>query len=90
MLIDRHPDRPHPGDYAQLKAGNRLGADPSISFVIVEGFPPGQESIVLNLPAGHPGREDWAAAVDLDDVASLTRVNPEGTRTWAPTPDPEA
>ncbi|MFJ8385562.1 DUF6211 family protein [Streptomyces sp. NPDC094438] len=90
MLSDQHPDRPHPGDFTQLKTGNSIGADPGRTFVIVEDLPPHQEHIVLNLPAGHPERDDWAAAIDLDDIATLTRVTPEGARTWAPNPDPEA
>ncbi|EHM30822.1 hypothetical protein SPW_0817 [Streptomyces sp. W007] len=42
---------------------------------------------MLNLPVDHPGRDDWAAAVPLADIATLTRLEPAGTRTWAPAPD---
>lgn len=39
MLCDRHPDCPQPGDIAQLKRGNSLGADHTDTFVIVEDLP---------------------------------------------------
>ncbi|MFD0417805.1 DUF6211 family protein [Streptomyces sp. NPDC127108] len=90
MLCDQYPDRPRSGDFAKLKAGNSIAADPGVTFVIVEDSLLGLEHIVLNLPAGQPRHEDWAAAVDLDEIASLTRVSPEGARTWTPDPDPEA
>ncbi|MEV6425978.1 DUF6211 family protein [Streptomyces sp. NPDC051662] len=37
----------------------------------------------------HPGRADWAAAVPLDDIATLTRLEPTGSRTWVPAPELE-
>ncbi|MFB6533106.1 DUF6211 family protein [Streptomyces noursei] len=89
MLCDRHPDCPQPGDIAQLTTGNSIGADPGDSFVIVEDFPPTGRHLVLNLPVDHPGRADWAAAVPLADIATLTRLEPAGSRTWAPAPDPD-
>ncbi|MFF1693563.1 DUF6211 family protein [Streptomyces sp. NPDC058257] len=89
MLCDRHPDCPQPGDIAQLARGNSIGADPADSFVIVEDFPPTGRHLVLNLPCHHPGRADWAAAVPLADIAQLTRLEPAGSRTWAPAPDPD-
>ncbi|MER5974565.1 DUF6211 family protein [Streptomyces sp. NPDC002055] len=89
MLCDRHPDRPQPGDIAQLKGGNSIGADHTDTFVIVEDFPPTGRHLVLNLPVDHPGRADWAAAVPLADIATLTRLEPAGSRTWAPAPDPD-
>lgn len=89
MLCDRHPDCPQPGDIAQLTRGNSIGADPGDSFVIVEDFPPTGRHLVLNLPVDHPGRADWATAVPLADIASLTRLEPAGSRTWAPAPDPD-
>lgn len=89
MLCDRHPDCPQPGDIAQLTRGNSIGADPTDSFVIVEDFPPTGRHLVLNLPVDHPGRADWAAAVPLADIATLTRLEPAGSRTWAPAPDPD-
>ncbi|MFE0178009.1 DUF6211 family protein [Streptomyces sp. NPDC059002] len=88
MLFDRRPDCPQPGDIAQLTMGNSIDADPTDCFVIVEDFPPTRRHLVLNLPADHPGRADWAAAVPLADIATLTRLEPAGSRTWAPTPDP--
>jgi hypothetical protein len=89
MLCDRHPDCPQPGDIAQLTRGNSIGADPTDSFVIVEDFPPTGRHLVLNLPVDHPGRADWAAAVPLADIATLTRLEPAGSRTWTPAPDPD-
>ncbi|WP_024760900.1 DUF6211 family protein [Streptomyces exfoliatus] len=89
MLFDRHPDRPQPGDIVQLKPGNSIDADPADSFVIVEDFVPAGEHIVLNLTAEHPDRADWAAAVLLGDVATLTRLEPSGSRTWAPAAEPD-
>ncbi|MFD6468710.1 DUF6211 family protein [Streptomyces goshikiensis] len=89
MLCDRHADCPQPGDTAQLKGGNSIGADTNDSFVIVEDFPPTGRHLVLNLPAGHPARDDWAAAVPLGEVATLTRLEPAGSRTWTPGPDPD-
>ncbi|MFF8432830.1 DUF6211 family protein [Streptomyces bacillaris] len=89
MLCDRHPDCPQPGDTAQLTRGNSIGADPGDSFIIVEDFPPTGRHLVLNLPVDHPGRADWAAAVPLADIATLTRLEPAGSRTWAPPPDPD-
>lgn len=82
MLCDRHPDCPQPGDIAQLTRGNSIGADPTDTFVIVEDFPPTGRHLVLNLPVDHPGRADWAAAVPLADIATLTRLEPAGSRTW--------
>lgn len=87
MLFDRDPDRPRPGDIAQMKPGNSIGADADDTFVIVEDFPPNREHIVLNLPAGHPDREDWAATIALEEITTLTRFSSEGSRTWAPKPD---
>ncbi|MGW1123879.1 DUF6211 family protein [Streptomyces sp. NPDC002526] len=89
MLCDRHPDCPKPGDIAHLTVGNSIGADPGASFVIVDDFPPTGRHLVLNLPVDHPRRSDWAAAVPLADVASLTRLEPTGSRTWTPVPDPD-
>lgn len=89
MLSDHDPTRPRPGDFAQLKAGNSIDAGPDDTFVIVDDFP-GGEHLVLNHPAGHPGRDDWAAVLVLEEIATLTRVSPEGARTWAPCPDPDA
>ncbi|MFF1423174.1 DUF6211 family protein [Streptomyces sp. NPDC058280] len=89
MLCDRHPDRPQPGDIARLKWGNSIGAPTSNSFVVVDDFPPTGRHLVLNHPADHPGRADWAAAVPLDDIATLTRLEPTGSRTWVPAPEPE-
>lgn len=89
MLCDRHPDCPQPGDIAQLKRGNSIGADHTASFVIVEDFPPTGRHLVLNLPADHPGCADWAAGVPLGDIATLTRLELEGSRTWAPAPEPD-
>ncbi|NJQ04008.1 DUF6211 family protein [Streptomyces lonarensis] len=89
MLCDRHPDHPQPGDITQLKPGNSIGAAPSDSFVIVEDFPPSGRHLVLNLPAGHPRQEDWAAAIALADIATLTRLEPAGSRTWTPIRDPD-
>ncbi|WP_338684566.1 DUF6211 family protein [Streptomyces acidiscabies] len=89
MLCDRHPDCPQPGDLAQLKRGNSISADDTDSFVIVEDFPPTGRHLVLNLPVGHPGRADWAAAVPLHEIATLTRLEPTGTRTWTPAPEPD-
>ncbi|WP_443074895.1 DUF6211 family protein [Streptomyces sp. NBC_01454] len=80
MLCDRHPDCPQPGDIAQLKRGNSLGADHTDTFVIVEDLPPTGRHLVLNLPAGHHCRADWAAAVPLDNIAALTRLEPTGSR----------
>ncbi|MGA4842110.1 DUF6211 family protein [Streptomyces sp. G45] len=90
MLSDRHPDRPRPGDIAQLRAGNSIHAKPGDAFVIVEDVPPRIGHVVLNLPVGHPNRDDWAASVHEREIASLTRISPEGIRTWSSTPDPEA
>ncbi|MFF3554587.1 DUF6211 family protein [Streptomyces tsukubensis] len=89
MLCDRHPDCPQPGDFAQLKRGNSIGAEHTDSFVIVEDFPPTGRHLVLNHPADHPGRADWAAAVPPDEIATLTRLEPTGSRTWAPAPEPD-
>ncbi|MEN8656088.1 DUF6211 family protein [Streptomyces sp. 21So2-11] len=90
MLCDRHPDCPQPGDIAQLTRDNSIAADPTgDSFVIVEDFPPTGRHLVLNLPVDHPSHPDWAAAVPLADIATLTRLEPAGSRTWAPTPDPD-
>lgn len=89
MLCDRHPDCPQPGDIAQLTRGNSIGADPTDTFVIVEDFPPTGRHLVLNLPVDHPDRADWAAAVPLADIATLTRLEPAGSRTWTPAPDPD-
>ncbi|MEV1082013.1 DUF6211 family protein [Streptomyces sp. NPDC050211] len=89
MLCDRHPDCPQPGDIAQLKRGNSISAEHTDSFVIVEDFPPTGQLLVLNLPVGHPGRADWAAAVPLSEIATLTRLEPSGSRTWAPAPRPD-
>ncbi|MFB4424688.1 DUF6211 family protein [Streptomyces sp. QL37] len=85
MLCDRHPDCPQPGDIAQLTRGNSIGADQADTFVIVEDFPPTGRHLVLNLP----DRADWAAAVPLADIATLTRLEPAGSRTWTPAPDPD-
>ncbi|QCX82684.1 hypothetical protein C9F11_45630 (plasmid) [Streptomyces sp. YIM 121038] len=90
MLSDPHPDRPRPGDIAQLRAGNSIDAEPGDAFVIAEDVPPGIERVVLNLPVGHPNREDWAAAISEREVASLTRLGSAGARTWSPAADPEA
>ncbi|MGW7292864.1 DUF6211 family protein [Streptomyces xiamenensis] len=87
MICDRHPDRPQPGDIAQLKRGNSIGVDHTDSFVIAEDFPPSGRHLVLNLPADHPGRPDWAAVLVPGDIATLTRLEPTGTRTWAPAPE---
>ncbi|WP_371792265.1 DUF6211 family protein [Streptomyces sp. NBC_01471] len=89
MICDRHPDCPQPGDIAQLKRGNSIGADHTDSFVVVEDFPPTGRHLVLNLPTGHLGRADWAAAVPLADIATLTRLEAAGSRTWAPAPEPD-
>ena len=89
MLCEQHPDRPQPGDIAQLTRGNSIGAHPTDTFVIVEDFPPTGRHVVLNLPADQPGRADWAAAVPLSDIATLTRLEPAGSRTWTPAPDPD-
>ena len=89
MLCHRHPDSPQPGDIAQLKRGNSIDASASESFVIVDDFPPTGQHLVLNLPTDHPGRADWAAAVLPDDIATLTRLEPNGSRTWAPAPEPD-
>ncbi|MFE7120100.1 DUF6211 family protein [Streptomyces sp. NPDC057654] len=89
MLSPRHPDCPRPGDFAQLTRGNSIHAEPDDTFVIVEDFPPTGQHLVLNLPAGHPDHADWAAAVLLGDIASLTRLEPTGSRTWAPVPEPD-
>ncbi|KUO00023.1 DUF6211 family protein [Streptomyces caeruleatus] len=88
MLCERHPDCPQPGDIAQLKGGNSIGASPKQCFILVEDFPPTGRHLVLNLPAHHPSRADWAAAVPLDDIATLTRIEPDGSRTWTPAPEP--
>lgn len=90
MLSDRHPDRPEPGDIAQLRTGNSIGADANDTFVIVEDHPPTGRHHVLNLPAGHPDHADWAAAVPLEEIATLTRIEPSGTRTWTPAAEPDA
>ncbi|MFJ8953492.1 DUF6211 family protein [Streptomyces sp. NPDC102381] len=87
MLCERHPDCPQPGDIAQLTRGNSIGADLTDTFVIVEDFPRIGRHLVLNLPPDHPGGADWAAAVPLADIATLTRLEPTGSRTWAPDPD---
>ncbi|MEV0278563.1 DUF6211 family protein [Streptomyces sp. NPDC050610] len=89
MLGHHHPDCPRPGDFAQLKAGNSIGAGPNDTFVVVEDFPPTGQHLVLNLPAGHRDHADWAAAVPLADISSLTRLEPTGSRTWAPVPEPD-
>ncbi|MFJ8628580.1 DUF6211 family protein [Kitasatospora sp. NPDC093550] len=89
MLCDRHADCPQPGDIAQLKSGNSIGADDTARFVIVEDFPRTGRHLVLNLPTDHPAHDDWAAAVPLGEVAALTRLEPTGSRTWAPVPDPD-
>ncbi len=89
MVCDRHPDCPQPGDIAQLTSGNSIGADGTASFVIVDDFPPTGRHVVLNLPVGHPAHDDWAAAVPPDEVATLTRLEPTGSRTWTPVPDPD-
>ncbi|MGW5335203.1 DUF6211 family protein [Streptomyces bauhiniae] len=70
---------------AQLTRDNSIGADPNDTFVIVEDFPPTGWHLVLN----HPGRADWAAAVPLADIATLTRFEPAASRTWALAPDPD-
>ncbi|MGW4883442.1 DUF6211 family protein [Streptomyces murinus] len=87
MICDRHPDHPQPGDMARLRAGNSIGAPATDIFVIVEDIPPTGRHFVLNLPVDHPGRADWAAAVPLEEIATLTRLEPSGSRTWAPAPD---
>ena len=89
MLCDRHPDCPQPGDIAQLKRGNSIGADDTDSFVIVEDFPPTGRHLVLNRPIGHPARADWAAAVPLHEIATLTRLEATGTRTWTLAAEPD-
>ncbi|AXG79037.1 DUF6211 family protein [Streptomyces paludis] len=92
MLCDHHPDAPRPGDLARLRPGNSIGAD---TFVIVEDFPPSGASgpngghVVLNRPDGRRGHEDWAAAVTVDQISALTRIEPDGSRTWGPAPHPE-
>ncbi len=89
MICDRHADCPWPGDTVQLKRGNSICADDTARFVIVEDFPRTGRHIVLNLPPGHPAHEDWAAAVPLAEIATLTRIEPTGSRTWTPVPDPD-
>ncbi|MFD7580967.1 DUF6211 family protein [Kitasatospora sp. NPDC059817] len=89
MLCDRHPDCPQPGDTAQLKSGNSIGAKDTDSFVIVEDFPRTGRHLVLNLPVGHPAHDDWAAAVPVEEIATLTRLEPAGSRTWTPVPEPD-
>ncbi|MCI3929211.1 DUF6211 family protein [Streptomyces sp. AN091965] len=81
---------PRPGDIAQLRAGNSIDAEPDDAFVITEDVPPGIEHVVLNLPVGHPNREDWAAAIPEREVARLTRFDSAGTRTWSTAADPGA
>ncbi|MEW1721638.1 DUF6211 family protein [Streptomyces sp. NPDC093109] len=93
MLCDHHPDAPQPADLARLRPGNSIGAGSGDTFVIVEDFPPSgpsSEHVVLNRPDGRRGHEDWAAAVTVDEIATLTRIEPDGSRTWSPTPDSEA
>ncbi|MFK8850106.1 DUF6211 family protein [Streptomyces sp. Ac-502] len=89
-LSDHDAARPQPGDLAHLKVGNRIGAGPDDLFVIVDDVPPRGERLILNRSGGHPDRYDWAAALVLADVATLTRIIPEGTRTWVPPHVPEA
>lgn len=89
MICDRHPDCPQPGDLVRLKKGNSIGADETDTFVLVEDFPPTGRHLVLNLPLDQPGRADWAAAVPLDEVATLTRLEPSGSRTWVPAAGPD-
>ncbi len=89
MIQARHSDGPRPGDIAQLSRGNSIGADPRDTFVIVEDFPPTGRHLVLNLTVDHPGRADWAAAVPLADIATLTRLEPTGSRTWTPALNPD-
>lgn len=89
MLSHRTPDHPRPGDFAQLKTGNSIAANTAMTYVVVDDLPP-SEHIVLNLPAEHPGRDDWAAIVPLDDITSLTRIGPGGAYTWTTCPNTDA
>ncbi|MFE4639197.1 DUF6211 family protein [Streptomyces sp. NPDC056773] len=89
MLSHRAPDYPRPGDFAQLKTGNSIAASTASTYVVVDDLPP-SEHIVLNLPAEHPDRDDWAATIPLDDIASLTRIGPGGAYTWTVPPNPDA
>jgi hypothetical protein len=90
MVFDRHPDRPRPDDVVKLIADNSIGAGPDDSFVVVDDLPYSPDHVVLNLPAGRPGHEDWAAAIESSEVSTLTKLGPAGTRTWATGTDPEA
>ncbi|MFF1906408.1 DUF6211 family protein [Kitasatospora sp. NPDC058218] len=89
MLCDRHADCPQPGDTVQLRGGNSIGAKSTDSYVLVEDFPRTGRHLVLNLPVGHPAHDDWAAAVPLAEIATLTRLEPTGSRTWTPVPEPD-
>ncbi|GAA2875112.1 DUF6211 family protein [Streptomyces mexicanus] len=78
MVFDRHPDRPRPDDVVKLIADNSIGAGPDDSFIVVEDLPYSPDHVVLNLPVGRPGHEDWAAAIESREVATLTKLGPAG------------
>ncbi|GAA1270640.1 hypothetical protein GCM10009665_68700 [Kitasatospora nipponensis] len=89
MLCDQHDDCPQPGDTVQLRSGNSIGAKATDTYVLVDDFPRTGRHFVLNLPTNHPAHDDWAAAVPLEEIAALTRLEPTGSRTWTPAPDPD-
>ncbi|GAA0439234.1 DUF6211 family protein [Streptomyces luteireticuli] len=75
---------PRPGDLLTLRPGNTAGADPALTFHLVDWHGEGPAALELNHLRDHRRYQDWAAVVAPDDVATITRHTPDGVRTWAP------
>ncbi|MEY9937619.1 DUF6211 family protein [Streptacidiphilus sp. MAP5-3] len=82
MVFDPQQRNPRPGDHVTLRPGNSLGTDEHETFVVVDDNSPADGHLVLNLPPANPGRADWAAAVQPDEVAHCQRITEEGAASW--------
>lgn len=66
--------------------GNRLGIDPTTLLTVADtvGSTPG--ALEVHHQTDHPAHMDWAAAVTLDDIAVVVRINRTTAHTWSPHP----
>ncbi|MGW3091715.1 DUF6211 family protein [Streptomyces sp. NPDC001108] len=76
--------RPAPADTVFLRPGNPFGIDPRTPLIIAN-----EEYGVyeLNHQEHHPAYQDWAAAAELADFATIVRITADGiTSSWTPAP----
>jgi hypothetical protein len=85
-MVDEHPttpDRePQPGDTVFLHAGTLAGISPRTPLVVADAEHGVYE---LNHQDHHPDHQDWAAAVEIEHIATVVRISLDGvTSSWAP------